>query len=173
MATTKVPTHEQLKTTIHEFIVAINDHDLDAVMDHFTDDAVWEGPAMDDRYVGREAIRTMLEELFTAFPDIHYPLDDLEVHRQLDGESALSFWTLVMTMQGPWGGFAPTGRTARGRGVCRYEFADGRFRRHTVVYDERDLAEQLGLLPAEDSLAWRTVASTQRLVKPVIDRFGR
>ena len=60
-------------------------------------------------------------------------------------------------------GFAPTGKRVRLTGACLYELRDGLISRHTVVYDGTSAMQQLGLLPVEGSLAFRTQLVAQNL----------
>ena len=59
---------------------AFDEHDLDGIMAHFADDAVFEGPRGADswgsRFVGREAIREAFAARFAGIPDIRYQHDE-------------------------------------------------------------------------------------------------
>lgn len=167
----KMPTKEELDTIIRGFVRAVNDHNLGHALEFLSDEVIWEGPAVDVKLVGRDAVGGWMAEMFEAFPDVHYPMDDFEVFRELDGNASLSFWTVVMTMKGTYAGFAPTGKRASTKGVCRYEFKDRAISRHTIVYDEMDVVQQLGLLPAGDSFGYRLLAGMQRLTEPVARRL--
>jgi len=173
MADTTTMTDTQLRTTILEFLGAVNAHDVQRTLAFFTEDAVWEGTGAATPAVGHESIATLLQGLFGAFPDVHYPLEDVEIYRAVDGDRALAYWTNIMTMQGPFGGFAPTGRTAKGRGFCRYDFRDGKIAQHLIIFDEMELSRQLGLLPADDSVGFRLLAGLQHLTTPIARRLRR
>ena len=173
MAETRAMTTPQLRTTILEFLGAVNAHDVDRTLGFFTDDAVWEGTGLASPAVGHEAIAKVLNAWFRGFPDLHFPLEDVEVYRAVDGDRALTYWTNVMTMEGPFGGFAATGRTAKGRGMCRYEFRDGKIAEHLIIFDEMELSRQLGLLPPDDSVGFRLLAGLQHLTTPIARRLRR
>jgi ketosteroid isomerase-like protein len=72
-------------------------HDLDAIMAHFADDAVFESPRGPDawgtRFVGTEAIREAFAGRFAGIPDVRYQEDDHFV----DGDRGASEWTLSGT----------------------------------------------------------------------------
>lgn len=76
---------------------AFDAHDLDALMAHFTDDAVFEAPRGLDpwgsRFVDREAVRGAFAARFSGIPDIHYQQDEHFV----DGDRGASEWTLSGT----------------------------------------------------------------------------
>jgi ketosteroid isomerase-like protein len=76
---------------------AFDAHDLDAIMAHFADDAVFETPRGPEpwgtRVVGREAIRAAFAARFAGIPDVSYRDDDHFV----DGDRGASTWTLSGT----------------------------------------------------------------------------
>jgi steroid delta-isomerase-like uncharacterized protein len=173
MAETRALTVKQLRTMILEFLGALNAHDVERALEFFTEDAVWEGTGVATPAVGHEAIAAVLTEWFRGFPDLHFPLEDVEVYRAVDGDRALAYWTSIMTMDGPFGGFVPTGRTGKGKGICRYELRDGKIAKHLIIFDEMDLSRQLGLLPADASVGFRMLAGMQHLTTPIARRLRR
>jgi ketosteroid isomerase-like protein len=83
---------------MHESIAAAFDrHDLDAIMAHFADDAVFEAPRGPDpwgrRFVGKASVREAFLGRFTGIPDVRYRDDDHFV----DGDRGASEWTLSGT----------------------------------------------------------------------------
>lgn len=79
-----------------EFLVsfcdAFNRHDLDALMEHMTEDCIFDASAGPDqhgrRYVGREAVRAGFAEVFTTFPDSQWE----EGHHWISGDRGVSQW---------------------------------------------------------------------------------
>jgi steroid delta-isomerase-like uncharacterized protein len=171
MAETRALPLKQLRTMILDFLGAMNAHDVERALEFFTEDAVWEGTGIAAPAVGHEAIAEVLHEWLRGFSDLHFPLEDVEIYRAVDGDRALAYWTSIMTMDGPFGGFVPTGRTAKGKGICRYELRDGKIAKHTIIYDEMDITRQLGLLPADDSMGFRMLAGMQHLTTPISRRL--
>jgi ketosteroid isomerase-like protein len=76
---------------------AFDRHDLDAIMSHFTDDAVFETPRgpkpWGRRVIGHEAVRAAFADRFAGIPDVRYQQDDHFV----DGDRGASEWTLSGT----------------------------------------------------------------------------
>ena len=72
-------------------------HDLDAIMRHFAEDAVYESPRGPDRwgtrFEGAAAIRDAFAGRFSGIPDVRYQDDDHFV----DGDRGASEWTLSGT----------------------------------------------------------------------------
>ncbi len=97
---------------------AFDQHDLDAIMSHFTDDAVFETPrgpeAWGRRVVGHDAVRAAFADRFTGIPDVRYQHDDHFV----DGDRGASEWTLS--------GTTVDGEHLEVRGCDLWTFRDGR-----------------------------------------------
>ena len=70
-----------------------NDYDADGIAALFTDDALWESPAL-GRFEGREAIRAFFKRASGIFSfAIHYSLNG---HIGVDGDTASARWYLFM-----------------------------------------------------------------------------
>ena len=76
---------------------AFDRHDLDAIMAHFADDAVFETPRGPDpwgrRVVGAQAVRAAFADRFAGIPDVRYQQDD----HYVDADRGASEWTLSGT----------------------------------------------------------------------------
>lgn len=83
--------------TLQAVLDAFNRHDLDAIMAHFADDAVFLAPRGTDpfgrRFEGKAAVREGLAARFTGIPDVHYA-DDAHF---VAGDRGASEWTLTGT----------------------------------------------------------------------------
>ena len=102
--------HDEAIRMIRAITTAFDEHDLDEIMAHFADDAVFEGPRgphpWGQRFVGHDEVRNAFAGRFSGIPDIRYQEDDHFV----DGDRGASEWTL----SGP----TPTGEhAAAGRGL--------------------------------------------------------
>lgn len=163
--TTKVMTGADVRAHVMSFIQALNSHEPDKVVALMTDDVLWMDPSMRMPVAGREAARKAVTAMFTALPDMHFPLEDVEIYLSEDEKKAIAKWRVVATMTGPLDppGFGPTGKTVYFTGVCTYDFRDGLISRHEIIYDFMDVGQQLGLLPAFDSLVVKSLAQLQSL----------
>ena len=89
--------HDEAMQMLRSIVAAFDGHDLDGIMAHFADDAVFESPRGPDpwgrRFVGREEIRTAFAGRFSGIPDVRYRQDDHFV----DGDRGASEWTLSGT----------------------------------------------------------------------------
>jgi ketosteroid isomerase-like protein len=98
-------------------VKAFNEHDLDAIMGRFAEDAVLEMPRGPDawgrRFVGKANVREGLAGRFKGMPDVHYGDDT----HYVSGDTGISRWTVT--------GTDPTGRKIRANGCDFYTFRDG------------------------------------------------
>ena len=68
----QTPDSEATLALVETFIASVGRHDVDAILDAMTDDAVYEnlGDDVDSgRHQGKEAIRAAFEAVFAAYPD--------------------------------------------------------------------------------------------------------
>jgi ketosteroid isomerase-like protein len=110
---TNPPTIETLEAIMDAF----NAHDLDAIMDFFAEDAVFETPRGPEpcgrRLDGKAAVRNGLAARFTGIPDVQYGDGDHFVA----GNRGASEWTLT--------GTTTDGERIEVRGCDLWTFAGG------------------------------------------------
>ena len=110
--------HDDAVEMLRQVAAAFDRHDLDAIMAHFADDAVFEGPRGPDpwgqRVVGKEAVRDAFAARFSGIPDVRYQDDDHFV----DGDRGASEWTLSGTLS--------TGQRIEVRGCDLWTLRDGK-----------------------------------------------
>ena len=65
--------------TLKEVLEAFNRHDLDAIMEYFSDDCSFDFPrgpeAYGQRFIGKAQVREALAGRFKGIPDVHYGED--------------------------------------------------------------------------------------------------
>ena len=97
-----------------------NRHDLDAILEHFADDAVFESPRgphpFGTRFVGKDQVRAGLAKRFAGIPDVHS--GDDRHFETADGTRGVSEWTLT--------GTTTEGERLEVRGCDLWTFRDGR-----------------------------------------------
>jgi ketosteroid isomerase-like protein len=103
--------------TLQEVLDAFNRHDLEAIMAHFAEDAVFESPRGSDpwgtRFAGKAAVREGLALRFSGIPDVHYSED----RHWVSGDRGCSEWLLT--------GTTTAGERIAVRGCDLWEFRDG------------------------------------------------
>ncbi|HEV2231052.1 MAG TPA: nuclear transport factor 2 family protein [Thermoplasmata archaeon] len=104
--------------TLIAILDAFNRHDLDAIMQFFAEDAVFEMPRGEDpwgqRFVGKAEVARGLASRFAGIPDVHYGEDQ----HWVAGNRGVSEWTLT--------GTTLSGTKLRVRGCDLWEFRDGK-----------------------------------------------
>ena len=109
---------EVTAATLEELLDAFNQHDLDRIMEFFSEDATFDMPRGTDpwgtRYVGKDEVRKGLASRFSGIPDVHYG----EARRWVSGDRAVSEWLVS--------GTSASGEKIRVRGCDLFEIRDGK-----------------------------------------------
>ena len=104
--------------TLKQILEAFNRHDLDAIMEFFSDDCSFDSPKGPDpwgkRSIGKEQVREALAGRFTGIPDVHYGEDRHWVANNM----GVSEWTLT--------GTTTSGVSLKVRGCDLWEFRNGK-----------------------------------------------
>ena len=110
--------HDVAIRMLEAVTTAFDRHDLDAIMEHIADDAVFDGPRGSDpwgtRFEGKDAIREAFAARFSGIPDVRYQ-DDVHF---VDGDRGVSEWTLS--------GTTVDGERIEVRGCDLWTFRDGK-----------------------------------------------
>ncbi|MBI1279163.1 MAG: DUF4440 domain-containing protein [Anaerolineaceae bacterium] len=104
--------------TLKQILDAFNQHDLDAIMEFFADDCVFDMPRgphpWGSRFVGKAEVREGLASRFSGLPDVHYGDDT----HWVCGDRGVSEWLLTGTTM--------SGVSVRVRGCDHWQFRDGK-----------------------------------------------
>ena len=92
---------------------------------------------------GPESIRQVITMLRTAFPDLHFTIEELIA----EGDTVAGRLTMNGTHDGPLMGMAPTGRQVRQAHMHFVRFRDGKAIEHWGVRDDMGMMRQLGAVP--------------------------
>jgi steroid delta-isomerase-like uncharacterized protein len=125
--TPQTPINKQKNTvtveTLKQILEAFNRHDLDAIMEYFSDDCSFDFPKGPEpwgqRFIGKAQVRQGLASRFKTIPDVHYGEDSHWV--SADGDKGVSEWTLT--------GTTTSGVKLKVRGCDLWEFRDGKVTR--------------------------------------------
>ena len=89
--------HDDAVRTLRSIAAGFDTHDVEGILAHFADDAVFESPKGPDawgrRFVGKDEIRRAFAGRFSGIPDVRYRQDD----HFADGDRGASEWTLTGT----------------------------------------------------------------------------
>ena len=109
--------------TLKQVLDTFNRHDLDAIMEFFSEDCSFDFPRGPEpwgqRFIGKAQVREGLAARFKGIPDVHYG-DDLH-WISADGTRGVSEWTLT--------GTTTSGVKLNVRGCDLWEFRDGKITR--------------------------------------------
>lgn len=130
------------RDVVRRYFEAWNAHDPGRLLALLAPGATYSDPASPGPISG-DALRAHVEHLLAAFPDLRFEVGALCA----DGRTVAASWTARGTNRGPFEpGIAPTGRSIELPGAEFLEVEGDRIRSVRGVYDQRTLAEQLGLL---------------------------
>ena len=109
--------------TLKKILEAFNRHDLDAIMEFFSDDCSFDFPRGPEpwgqRFIGKAQVREALAGRFKGILDVHYGEDRHWI--SADGNMGVSEWTLT--------GTTTTGVGLKVRGCDLWEFHNGKVTR--------------------------------------------
>jgi predicted ester cyclase len=95
---------------------------------------------------GPESMRGLATMLRTAFPDLHFTIEELVA----EGDTVAGRLTMSGTHRGPLMGMPPTGRSARQDHMHFVRFQNGKTIEHWGVRDEMGMMQQLGVIPGPE-----------------------
>jgi ketosteroid isomerase-like protein len=103
---------------LKQILEAFNRHDLDAIMEFFSDDCSFDFPRGTEpwgqRFIGKSQVREALAGRFKGIPDVHYGED----RHWVSGDLGVSEWTLT--------GTTTSGIKLKVRGCDLWEFRNGK-----------------------------------------------
>ena len=103
-------------------------------------------PNTPDLGEGREGYRKLVSIYTTAFPDLHFRID--EIVGDADTDTIAVRWTATGTHQGDLMGIAPTNKRINVAGIVINRFAHGKAVESTSIWDTYGLLRQLGVVPS-------------------------
>ena len=109
--------------TLKQILDAFNRHDLNAIMEFFTDDCSFDFPRgpeyLGQRFIGKAQVREALAGRFKGIPDVHYGEDLHWI--SAEGNMGVSEWTLT--------GTTTSGFSVKVRGCDLWEFRNDKVTR--------------------------------------------
>jgi steroid delta-isomerase-like uncharacterized protein len=143
-----------------------NSHDVTSLIKHYNEDIVFVNIAMGETYNGKAAVRSFLEELFTALPDLELDVT-LRVPR---GKYVAEEYHIRGHHRGDFFGIPATGKYLDIACVSMVELRDGKLKEDHFYFDVASTLAQMGLVPSVAAMrgpigrgAMRLLASRSRL----------
>ena len=150
------------------FETVINQRDAEALRPYWADDLVEELPT--GTYRGPEEMAGYFAEVFAALPDFHIEPERIAA----DGEAVFVKWTMTGTFNGAsWQGIEPTGDRIELKGIDCFTVREGRIVHNAAVFDQVSFGQQIGMLPARDSLGERGMKVAFNARTKLKQRFSR
>lgn len=95
-------------------------------------------------FQGPESMRALITMLRTAFPDLHFSIEELVA----EGDTVAGRLTMSGTQEGPLVVMPPTGRPVRQNHMHFVRFRDGKAIEHWGVRDDLGMMRQFGVVPS-------------------------
>jgi steroid delta-isomerase-like uncharacterized protein len=128
------------KAVIRRFIdEAINQGNLSVLDELVHPDYVFRSPGQE--LLGAEALKAFFAGFRSAFPDLHLNIDELVV----EGDKAVSSFTLTGTHEDEFMGIPATGNSINISGMVLSQFREGKIKEEWEVLDQLGLLQQLGV----------------------------
>jgi steroid delta-isomerase-like uncharacterized protein len=135
--------HDAIQT-VRSIFEAWNKHDPDRYVKLLDEKHVIESDTLPAALTGREAGRQFMQMYVSAFPDLHFEVDQIFG----EGEFVATRWTATGTHRGELMGIPPTSRRTTTRGCSVSQVRSGKVVRDWIYWDTGHLLRQLGVLPA-------------------------
>jgi ketosteroid isomerase-like protein len=124
-----------------------NAHDTDGFAAVLDDEVVFRAPG-GTRGEGKPACVEFYGGWLSAFPDAHVEIHDLYIIDDVAVEEGTFTGTHIGVLHGPAGDVPPTGRSVAVDYIQVLRFRDGKQISFNLMYDQLQILEQLGLIPA-------------------------
>ncbi len=93
---------------------------------------------------GREGIKASISMFRTAFPDLHFTIED----QIAEGDKVVIRYIVQGTHRGPLMGIAATGKQGTLTGMDIYRIADGQIEEAWSNWDMLRMLQQMGVIPS-------------------------
>jgi steroid delta-isomerase-like uncharacterized protein len=137
-------TTENNKAVVRKFLdEVINQNRMDRATDLVEEDFVELDPLPGQRQ-GREGLKAVLAMMRTAFPDIHWVVEEMVA----EGDRVVTRFTWTGTHRGEFLGVPATGRSVSVKGVVIDQLAGGKMSNSRMLMDSLGMLQQLGVVPS-------------------------
>jgi steroid delta-isomerase-like uncharacterized protein len=137
-------TSENNKAVIRKFLEeVINQNRMDRATDLVVEDFVELDPLPGQRQ-GREGLKEVLGMMRSAFPDIHWAVEEMVA----EGDKVVTRFTWTGTHRGSFMGIPATGKSVRVKGVVIDQLEGGKMSNSRILMDSLGMLQQLGVVPS-------------------------
>jgi predicted ester cyclase len=135
---------EDNKASVRKAYQAVNQQNLSSFIDEFIDPNQVDHSAPPGLPGGIEGARQFAGMFLTAFPDLHFMVEDMIA----EGDKVVARITMSGTQQGAFMGIPPTGKHVTWTTIDINRVAGGKSVEHWMEMDALGLMQQLGVVPA-------------------------
>jgi steroid delta-isomerase-like uncharacterized protein len=132
---------EDNKAHVRRGFEAVNQKNLAVFDELLTPDVVFHTASTTMQ--GLEAYKQFLSMYMTAFPDLHFTIEDMIA----EGDTVVARFTTHGTHQGNFMGIPPTGKQGSGTGMFIDRIVNGKAVEQWFNTDDLGLLQQLGVIP--------------------------
>jgi steroid delta-isomerase-like uncharacterized protein len=122
---------DEVNAVIDHMIAVMNEHDPDACVACYSEDAWLQDPRFPQPVRGNQYVREGFKYWFDAFPDVHVTLVD----RIIDGPKVALEWVFEATHLGEYLGAAPSGRRFKVLTAAHFTVENGKVTRDFSLFD--------------------------------------
>jgi steroid delta-isomerase-like uncharacterized protein len=126
------------KSLVSRFIESVNGRDYTAFDSLLSED--FSIPPGEANGMSRETIKSVIQYYVSAFPDLHYVVEDLVA----EGDTVVALLRMSGTNRGDYQGHAGTGKTFAVDEVDVFAVREGQIAGYRITWDEAGFARQLG-----------------------------
>ena len=121
--------------------IAEDQRDLDGLIATLSEECVYKVLPTGQEWRGHDGARRFYQEFLTAFPDVHFDLQDIVIGPQ----GVIEVAEMTGTHHGPWAGIEATGRQIRLTIIIHFPWdpAAQKFAGENVYFDRAAMTEQL------------------------------
>jgi len=131
---------EENKTIVRRYFEGVFNKKVLAVLDDLIALSFVGHTSMGTDVHGPEGVKQQVGMFSTAFPDMHYTVEDLVA----EGDKVVARFTFRGTHKGEFLGIAPTGKRVTGTGTGTYRITNGKMQDAWVNRDIFGVLQQLG-----------------------------
>ena len=145
----------------------INEHDIEPLRQFWTPKTYERFP--DREVTGADEIISYFHDVFAAVSDFNLEVKNITEH----DEDVYVQWHLSGRHTGPFVGIEGTGRDLSVDGMDHFVIRDGGVISNFVVFDRMQLAQQMGVIPPDDSRADRAMKAAFNAKTKIASKLGR
>jgi len=134
---------EENKAVVRRFYEEVVNQKKRAALDEVFDPNLVDHFAPPGTPGGLEGARQTFDMFLTAFPDLHFTVEDLIA----EGDGVAARVTMSGTQHGAFMGVPPTGKHVTMTGIDINRFVGGKSVEHWVEMDALGMMQQLGVIP--------------------------